>query len=169
MTQTSLRAAEHIEPRQTKVTARLNAQGAMLEELLIMTSAIGSDYTREAAKKAVLEDNVLHRPSLGSRVDVFEKLSVRYLRPDAPRAVSRSLHAVQTASDRLQAGLFAYIMLLPKLGQEVEEKQGLGLEIRVIPRTLTSSYPPPMKMLSSRCRANHLETSIYPPIRPLKD
>lgn len=109
---TNLKTIEHAEPRQTKITARLNAQGAMLEELLIVTSAIEFDSTREAAKKAVLEDNVLHRPSLGSRVDVFEKLSVRYFRADAPRAVSRLIHAVQTASDRLHAGLFAYTMLL---------------------------------------------------------
>ena len=51
------------------------------------------------------------RPSLGSRVDVFEKLSVRYFRSDAPRAVARLIQALH-AGDPMRSGHIAYTMLL---------------------------------------------------------
>jgi hypothetical protein len=104
-------ATDALEPRQTKITARLNAQGAMLDELQVVVMTLGLDATRADARRAVLDDNVLQRPSLGSRVDVFEKLSVRYFRSDAPRAVARLVQALH-AGDPMQSGHFAYTMLL---------------------------------------------------------
>jgi hypothetical protein len=104
--------SERSEPRQTKITARLNAQGAMLEELLALLPLLRPETAREDARRAVLEENVLQRPSLGSRVDVFEKLSVRYFPPQAPQAVARMVAAMQGCADPVQLGLFAYVMLL---------------------------------------------------------
>jgi hypothetical protein len=39
-------ATEALEPRQTKITARLNAQGAMLDELQAVVMSLGLDATR---------------------------------------------------------------------------------------------------------------------------
>lgn len=99
-----------MERRDTKVTARLNAQGAMLEELRALVPSLRPDFAREDARQLVLEKNVLLRPSIGSRVDVLEKLSVRYFRADKPKTLSLLVQAIQTNPNEL--GLFAYTALL---------------------------------------------------------
>jgi hypothetical protein len=101
-----------IEPRQTKITARLAAQGAMLEEVRALVPVIRPEPARADVRKAVLNENILRRASLGSREKIFTKLSVRYFRVDAPQSVARFVRAMQTTTDPVQGGLFSYSMLL---------------------------------------------------------
>lgn len=100
------------EPRDVKVTARLVAQGAMLEELRALLPALRPESAREDAREAIVQENVLRRPSLASRDKVFSKLSLRYFRPDAPKATACFVRALQATEDPLQTGLLAYTMLL---------------------------------------------------------
>ena len=101
-----------IEPRQTKITARLAAQGAMIEEIRVLVPVIRPESARVDARRAILDDNILRRPSLGSREKVFAKLSTRYFRADTPQSVARFVRAMQKATDPVQGGLFSYLMLL---------------------------------------------------------
>ncbi len=101
-----------VEPRQNKITARLAAQGAMLEELRTLIPLLKPDTARADARKAILEDNILKRSSLGSRAKSFAKISQRYLRTDAQRATAQLVLAMQHTADPLQAALVAYVMLL---------------------------------------------------------
>jgi Putative inner membrane protein (DUF1819) len=101
-----------VEPRQTKITARLSEQGAMLEELRAVLPAIRPTSARDDVRRAILEENVLRRPSVNSRRKIFEKLNGRYFRLDAPLAVARFVEAMQTVQDPLQESFLAYVMLL---------------------------------------------------------
>jgi hypothetical protein len=103
---------QHLEPRQTQVTARLAAQGAMLEELRLVLPALRPDTARKDARAAIVRDNILHRDSLGSREKVFTKLSQRYFPTVSPKASANLVRALQNASDSQQFGLLAYTMLL---------------------------------------------------------
>jgi hypothetical protein len=78
----------------------------------VLAPHIHPETARTDAQRAVLKDNLLRRPSLGSRVDVFEKLSVRYFPAYAPRTAARFVKAMQEESDAAQVGLLAYTMLL---------------------------------------------------------
>ena len=101
-----------VEPRKTKITAQLSEQGAMLEELRAVLPVIRPTSARDDARRAILEDNVLRRPSVNSRRKIFEKLNGRYFRPDAPLAVARLVQTMQMVQDPLQNSLLAYVMLL---------------------------------------------------------
>jgi hypothetical protein len=101
-----------VEPRQTKITARLSEQGAMLEELRAVLPVIRPTSARDDVRRAILEDNVLRRPSVNSRRKIFEKLSGRYFPLNAPLTVARLVQAMQMVQDPLQNGLLAYVMLL---------------------------------------------------------
>jgi len=101
-----------VEPRQTRITARLSEQGAMLEELCVVLPVIRPTSARDDMRRAILEDNVLRRPSVNSRRKIFEKLSGRYFRLNAPLAVARLVHTMQMVQDPLQNSLLAYVMLL---------------------------------------------------------
>ncbi len=105
-------ATPSTEPRHTDLTARLAAQGAMLEELRVIVPLISAETARADARRLIVTENVLQRPSLTSRSEVFKKLSFRYLRADSPRTVSRFVRTIQAATDPLQFGLLAYTMLL---------------------------------------------------------
>jgi Putative inner membrane protein (DUF1819) len=100
------------EPRQTKIVARLSEQGAMLEELRAVLPVIRPTSARDDARRAILEDNVLRRPSISSRRKIFEKLSGRYFRSNASLAVARLVQTMQMVQDPLQNSLLAYVMLL---------------------------------------------------------
>jgi hypothetical protein len=106
------RVNEAVEPRRIKITAQLSEQGAMIEELRAVLPAIRPTSARDDARRAILEDNVLRRPSVNSRRKIFEKLDGRYFRLDVPLAVARLVQTMQMVQDRLQSGLFAYVMLL---------------------------------------------------------
>jgi uncharacterized membrane protein SirB2 len=100
------------EPRHTDLTARLAAQGAMLEELRAIAPLVAAETARADARRLIIDENVLQRPSLSSRTEVFKKLSFRYLRADSPQTVSRFVRAIQTVADPLYFGLLAYTILL---------------------------------------------------------
>jgi len=100
-----------VEPRQTTVTARLSGQGAMLEELRTVLPVIRPLSARDDARRAIVQENVLRRPSVTSRRKIFEKLSVRYFQVDVPLAVARLVQGMQTVQEPLQSGLLAYTML----------------------------------------------------------
>jgi len=101
-----------VEARQTRITARLSEQGAMLEELRAVLPVIRPTSARDDLYRAILDDNVLRRPSMNSRRKIFEKLNGRYFRLDASLAVARLVKTMQMVQDPLQNGLFAYVMLL---------------------------------------------------------
>ena len=109
---TNLDCLKDREPRQTKITARLNGQGGLLEELRAVIPFVHPTTARVDLRRTVLEENVLRRPSLGSRVDVYEKLCVRYFPAQAPRTVFRFVKAISQEPDPVQFGLLAYVMLL---------------------------------------------------------
>jgi hypothetical protein len=113
------------EPRQTKITTRLNAQGALLEELRVLVPHIQPATARADLRCAVLEENILRRPSLGSRVYVYGKLSVRYFPVSAPTAISDFIEAVQQESDPSQVALLAPARL-----------RGCGLLLRLCRRVV---------------------------------
>ncbi len=100
------------EPRHTDLTARLAAQGAMLEELRAIAPLVFPETARADARRLIVDENVLQRPSLSSRKEVFKKLSFRYLRADSPQTVGRFVRAIQGVTDPLHFGLLAYTMLL---------------------------------------------------------
>ena len=64
-----------VEPRKTKIAAQLSEQGAMLKELRAALPVIRPTSARDDARRAILEDNVLRRPSINSRRKIFEKLN----------------------------------------------------------------------------------------------
>jgi hypothetical protein len=101
-----------VEPRKTKITAQLSEQGAMIEELSAVLPAIRPTSARDDARRAILEENVLRRPSVNSRRKIFEKLNGRYFHLDAPLAVARFVEALQAVQDPLQKSFLAYVMLL---------------------------------------------------------
>jgi Putative inner membrane protein (DUF1819) len=101
-----------VEPRQTTVTARLSGQGAMLEELRTVLPVIRPLSARDDARRAIVQENILRRPSVTSHRKIFEKLSVRYFQVDVPLAVARLVQGMQTVQEPLQSGLLAYTMLL---------------------------------------------------------
>ena len=76
------------EPRQTQVTSHLAGQGAMLGELRLLLPALHPTTAREDARRAILQDNILHRDSLRSRTEVIKKLNARYFPSAAPRAAA---------------------------------------------------------------------------------
>jgi hypothetical protein len=84
----------------------------MLEELRTMLPMLQPRSARDDARRVIMHENVLRRASVTSRRQIFEKLSGRYFRPDAPLAVARFVHAMQTIQDPLQSGLLAYTMLV---------------------------------------------------------
>jgi hypothetical protein len=84
-----------VEPRKTKITAQLSEQGAMLEELQAALPVIRPTSARDDARRAILEGNVLRRPSINSRRKIFEKLNRRYFRPDASLAIARLVQTMQ--------------------------------------------------------------------------
>ena len=147
-------AIERFEPRQTKVTARLSEQGAMLEELRTVIPTLQPERARADVRKAILEDNVLRRPSIASRKKVFKKLSARYFRADTPQATARLVAALQRESDPIQVGLYAYTMLLwndalifhlgcdwlaPKLGRAPFEVEASDVEDEL--KRLSKRFP----------------------------
>jgi hypothetical protein len=101
-----------VEARQTRITARLSEQGAMLEELRAVLPVIRPTSARDDLYRAILDDNVLRRPSMNSRRKIFEKQNGRYFRLDASLTVARLVKTMQMVQDPLQNGLFAYVMLL---------------------------------------------------------
>lgn len=101
-----------VEARQTRITARLSEQGAMLEELRAVLPVIRPTSARDDARRAILEDNVLRRPSVNSHRKIFPKLNGRYFRLDASLAVARLAQTMQLVQDPLQNSLLAYVMLL---------------------------------------------------------
>jgi Putative inner membrane protein (DUF1819) len=101
-----------VEPRKTKITAQMSEQGAMLEELRAVLPVIRLTSARDDARRAILEDNVLRRPSISSRRKIFEKLNGCYFRSNASLAVARLVQTMQMVQDPLQNSLLAYVMLL---------------------------------------------------------
>jgi hypothetical protein len=143
-----------VEPRKTKITAQLSEQGAMLEELRAVLPVIQPTSARDDARRAILEDNVLRRPSVNSHRKIFEKLNGRYFRLDAPLAVARLVQAMQMVQDPLQNGLLAYVMLLwndalafrlggewlaPKLGSDPYDAQTSDIDAEL--DRLSSAIP----------------------------
>ena len=102
----------NLEPRQTQVTSHLAGQGAMLSELRLLLPALRPGTTRADARRAILQDNILHRDSLGSRTEVVKKLNARYFPSAAPWAVAHLVRALQATADPQQSSLLAYVMLL---------------------------------------------------------
>ena len=102
----------NLEPRQTQVTSHLAGQGAMLSELRLLLPALRPGTARADARRAILQDNILHRDSLGSRIEVVKKLNARYFPSAAPRAVAHLVRALQATADPQQSSLLAYVMLL---------------------------------------------------------
>lgn len=96
----------------TKISARLSKQGAMLEELRALLPVVAPATARADMRHAIVDENILLRPSLASRIEIFKKLSMRYFRANAPSTVERFIRALQTNSDPNQLGLLAYTMLL---------------------------------------------------------
>ena len=88
-----------VEPRKTKITAQLREQGAMLEEMRSVLLVIRPSSARDDARRTILEDNVLRRPSINSRRKIFEKLNGRYFRIDASLAVARLVQTMQMVQD----------------------------------------------------------------------
>lgn len=84
----------------------------MLEELKVILPRIKPESARSDARRAIVEENRLARPSIRSREKIFEKLSVRYFPAGAPRAVHRFVQYLGERNDPLQFGLFCYTMLL---------------------------------------------------------
>jgi hypothetical protein len=112
MIKNNLKSSNYIEKRQMIITARLAAQGAMLEELKALVSVIQPESARNDVRQAIIEDNIFHRPSINSRAKVFGKLGVRYFRYDMPIAVERFVRALKNEPDQTQIALLAYTMLL---------------------------------------------------------
>ena len=103
---------QSVEPRQTQVTARLAAQGAMLEELRAVVGGIAPETARTDARRLIVNDNILQRPTLNSRTKLFTKLAQRYFPADMPQASARLVRAFQTEGDPQITSLIAYAMLL---------------------------------------------------------
>lgn len=101
-----------LEPRQTDLTARLAAQGAMLDELRAVLPTVTPETARDSVRDAILAANALRRPSLASRKKVFVKLSLRYFPAESPRAVAYFVRFVRAAADDRQSALLSYVMLL---------------------------------------------------------
>ena len=112
MTINKLNSSNYIEKRQMIITARLAAQGTMLEELKALVSIIQPETARIDVRRAIMEDNIFHRPSISSRIKVFDKLSGRYFRSDMPKAVESFVCALKNEPDQTQIALLAYTMLL---------------------------------------------------------
>jgi hypothetical protein len=100
------------EPRHTDITARLAAQGAMLEDLRAVVGLVSPETARADARRLVVDEDVLHRATLESRRLLFTKLALRYFPTDMPRAAARLVRVFQADSDPQVHSLVAYAMLL---------------------------------------------------------
>jgi Putative inner membrane protein (DUF1819) len=111
------RAAAHkqqgaqVEPRQTELTVRLAAQGAMLNELRALVPLVDPQSARDDVRRLVLDENVLQRDNIASREKVFQKFSTRYVPQEAPVATASFFRAVQAENDPAQIALCAYVMM----------------------------------------------------------
>ena len=110
------RAAAHkqqgaeVEPRQTELTVRLAAQGAMLNELRALVSLVDPASARDDVRRLILDENALQRDNIASRKRVFQKFSTRYVPQAAPLATAAFFRALQTENDPAQQALLAYTM-----------------------------------------------------------
>lgn len=87
-------------------------QGAMLEEYRSILHLLHPETAREDARRAILDDNMLHRDGITGRTWVFKKLSIRYFPRTAPRTTEAFTRAAQRESDPAQFSLLAYTMNL---------------------------------------------------------
>lgn len=101
-----------LEPRRTTIAAMLSRQGAMLEELRAIAPALDPTNARSDARRLILEENFLRRPSLSSRNELHRKLAERYFRADTPLATARLVKTLQDAVDADQGNLMAYCMFI---------------------------------------------------------
>ena len=106
-----MREGSDAEPRQTELTVRLAAQGAMLNELRALVPLVDPDCARDDVRRLVLDENVLQRDSIASRKKVFQKFSTRYVPREAPLATADFFRAVQAENDPAQIALCAYVMM----------------------------------------------------------
>lgn len=101
-----------LEARDSRITARLSTQGAMLEELKAVLPQLNPETARSDARRVIVEENRLARPSLKSREKVFQKLSTRYFRAETSKAVERFIRYLKACENPLQFQFLCYTMLL---------------------------------------------------------
>ncbi|MFC2108254.1 BrxA family protein [Candidatus Bipolaricaulota bacterium] len=101
-----------MELRDSSITARLAAQGAMLYELSVLARVVGDDRTRRAVRDAVIDRDVFVKASEGARKKVFLKLSTKYFRQDTPVLINQLLRSVQSSADQSEVALLAYATIL---------------------------------------------------------
>lgn len=84
----------------------------MLEELWAVLPSLSPAMARADVQRAILVEDIFRRPSLTSRVKIFEKLSKRYFLSGTPLATNSFVQALQRTSDPAEMRLLAYVMLL---------------------------------------------------------
>jgi len=98
-----------VEPRSDELSSRLASQGAMLQELRATLPFVTPGAARADARRAVLDQNVLMRRTVGAREKVFRKLAERYFPNGKPRFAALLVNALQQRADEVELPALAYV------------------------------------------------------------